>query len=272
MNFAALLVTVYGLADSKRFEPRVTFKELFPWIDWLAAQFEAVSGPFYYFFVALTFVFLVLAGMLVAGYEIQVFPRPKIVKFRYKWTTRGVATFALLTALTTIASAFGGLIYVIPGVMAVNIFYYAFMFVFPVVFGWPGIWSAPAGEILGVAIRGVLRPVHLVCGFAYDFYLGWWAWKTLGRDTSLRTAKSWILLIGVYVLYAFLQSFSWSPWFIIFGVIPMAMYMARSAFNIVWYYFFIWLYPPLLAATHALATRYRLHWKLIEPQPYSRVQ
>ena len=247
----------------------ITWKELFPWLPVLVAALNKVAVPFFYIWSFFGIIFQVGAIILIfLRREIRLFPKPGLPRYRYRWSAKTVALCGLLTAITIVFNYIGGWITVIPGIMSFGVFYYAMMYVFPIIFGWPGIWSAPLGEILGGVLKGGMHIGWFYCAWAYDFFLGWVAWKLVGGDTSLRTLKSWAKCMGVYLLYAFLQSFGWGVVYIWIGLMPLSMLMPRSGFNIVWYFFFIWLYPPLIFIFHELAVRYRLHWKLIEPQPY----
>jgi len=249
----------------------VSWEELFPWLPWLYKSMETVRDPMFYLHTVACFILLALAVVLIAGREIQIFPKPKVVRFHFKWTARMVALYALGTAIGTVIYGFGGMFWIMPGIMSVAFFTWYMLWVLPVLFGWPGIWAAATMEILAAVIFGWVNVPLLYLAFAYDFFLGWWAWKTVGRDPSFRTVKSWLLFLGSYSVYAFFQSFGWGAQYVWWGIIPLpVMFMTRSAFNIIWYYFFIWIYPPLTAVLYTLATRYRLFWKQIEPQPYTR--
>lgn len=249
-----------------------TLGEVFPWVPAIAAALETIRDPLFYLHTAAFIIFLALAIILILGYEPQIFPKPKFVRYHYKWNARMVALYALSTAVGTVIYGFGGMFWIMPGILSVSFFTWYMLWVLPVLFGWPGIWAAASFEILAAVIFGWLNIPLVFCAFAYDFFLGWFAWKTMGRDPSFRTVKSWLLFIGSYELFfAFFNTFGWGAQYVWWGLIPLpVMFMTRSAFNVIFYYVFSLMYPPLTIILYTLAKRYRLFWKDIDPQPYTR--
>jgi hypothetical protein len=250
-------------------------EDVFPWIKWLADSLEAFAYPIYIFHVAAVFIFAVLFIPLLFGIEYQLFPRPKLVRFKYKWGSRQVALFGILTALYLVAYIFGGFFPVIPGIISLFILAWIFGFMFPAIFGWPGIYAVIAGELLGELVMGWFYPAFIPNLLADYGFLGWIAWKTSGRDTSLTTAKSWgWWILGYIVIFAFFNMFDWGAMLVLFGIMPLKrMYIFRSMVNFANYYFpNIVIHIPLMAVVHRLAWRYKLHWQRMEPNPYTRIE
>jgi hypothetical protein len=250
----------------------LSWEQIFPFLGAIAAALEQVRDLFFWIHSIAHWIFLALAIVLIAGYELQVRPKPKFVKYRFKWNARMVALYALISAVGVVIYAFGNSIWLIPGLMGIAFFSFYLLWVFPVVFGWPGIWAAATMEVLTGILQGWISIPVVTCAFAYDFFLGWFSWKTIGNDPSFSTKRSWLLfLLSYYPVYAFFETFGWGAQFVWWGMMPLAgMFMTRSAFNIIWYWIFSIMYPPVTAIIYRLAVRYRLYWKMVEPQPYVR--
>lgn len=250
----------------------ITFEELFPWVVWLADFFEGMRYPIWVFHTVAGFVLCIPFIMIILGYEPQLFPRPKLVRWRYKWTSRSVALFGMLTAALVIVYYFGGFFPIIPGVMSFFVLAWIFEWMLPVIFGWPGIWAAIAGELIGELLTGWFVPIFIVNYIAHLGFLGWLGWKTFGRDTSFKTARSWGWWVLGYGIYVFFNIFGWGAQLVLAGVLPLEkIFIYRSMVNIANYVFpNIPIQIALIIVVERLARRRRLHWQTMSPQPYSR--
>lgn len=127
----------------------------------------------------------IFAILFVAGVDIRLKPKLTLVRRKFELNLRTVLIIFFTTFMVWIFRIVYSFVISFlwgPGTAGTDIFTWIMYFIFPVVFGVPGILGVFLGSVLislSLGILGILGSIaNLVCGWVF--------WKTYGQDTSLK--------------------------------------------------------------------------------------
>jgi len=206
----------------------------------------------------------IFATLFVAGADIRLKPELTLVKRKFELNIR-TALIIFFTTFTVwifrIAYSFMISFLWGPGTAGIDTLTWIMYFIFPVVFGVPGIWGIFLGSILinlSLGLPGILGSIaNLTCG--------WIFWRTYGQDTSLKTKRSWCnFLFSVFIVYFLWYNLHWSTTVILSGIMPKGFYADLILSNIFQMVPWILFYPAVVYMLENMAKKHELHWTNFE--------